>query len=167
MLLCGSCKGQTIKSFIPKGYTLLDSASGDLNKDGIKDLVLILRNNLEETKPDTTRPLLILHGSKTKGYTLVAKNEHVVLCKNCGGVFGDPYERVVVKNNYFSLEHYGGSNWRWTRIITFKYDINTKQYILHKDAGISFHTFDPDKTTNITTGEKNFDKLPFTKYNYL
>ncbi|MBI3518933.1 MAG: hypothetical protein HY062_06200 [Bacteroidetes bacterium] len=153
-----------MKSFIPKGYGLLDSASGDLNKDGIKDLILILKNNLEESFPDTTRPLLILHGTKTKGYVLVAKNAHVVLCKNCGGIYGDPYERVVVKNNFFSVEHYGGSNWRWTRIITFKYDMISRQYVLHRDAGISFHTSNPDKTINMTTGDKNFDKLPFVKF---
>lgn len=166
LVLFYNAQAQGLKTFIPKGYTLLDSTSGDLNKDGIKDLIVVLKNNLEETNPDTTRPLLILHGTKTKGYTLAAKNTHVVLCKNCGGIFGDPYERLVVKNNFFSVEHYGGSNWRWTRIITFKYNVNTKQYILHRDAGISFHTSNPDKTTNVTTNEKNFDKLLFVKYTY-
>jgi hypothetical protein len=155
-----------LKDFIPKGFTLLDSASGDLNKDGFKDLIVILKNNSEEAMPDTTRPLLILHGTKKKTYTLIAKNDHVVLCEACGGVFGNPYEGIAVKNNYFSVEHYGGSSWRWSRIITFKYDFKTKQYVLHRDAGISYHTSDPDKTTKIITRKKDFDRLPFFKYSY-
>ncbi len=155
---------QSVMSFVPKGYTLLDSTSGDLNKDEIRDVILILKNDLEDTNGDTTRPLLILHGTKSKTYTLVAKNDHVVLCKNCGGVYGDPYESLVAKSNFFSVEHYGGSNWRWTRIITFKYDVKTKQYVLHRDAGISFHVFDPDKTTDIITGKKDYGKLSFEKY---
>ena len=164
--LLNNIRAQDLKSFIPEGYSLLDSTSGDLNKDGLKDLVLILKNNLEETRPDTTRPLLILHGIKKKGYTLVARNDYAVLCQSCGGVFGDPYDNVVAKNNFFSVEHYGGSNWRWTRIITFKYDLKTKQYVLHRDAGISYHTSDPDKTTNTITNKKDFGKLPFAKYNF-
>lgn len=155
---------QTLEKFIPKGYTLLDSASGDLNKDGIKDVVLILKNHLEDIKSDTTRPLLILHGTKSGNYILATKNEHAVLCFGCGGVFGDPYSNLVIINNYFSIEHYGGSSWRWTRIITFKYDLKTKQYVLHRDAGISYHTSDPDKTTDIITGKKDYGKLPFVKY---
>ena len=156
----------SFKHFIPKGFTLLDSASGDLNKDGIKDLLLILKNNTEVEMSDTTRPLFILHGTKNNTYTLVARNDHAVLCQACGGVFGDPYDDLVIKNNFFSIEHYGGSNWRWTRIITFKYDLITKQYVLHRDASVSYHTSDPDKTTESAYRKKEYDILPFTKYNY-
>jgi len=166
IVIWSSAHGQDLKSFIPQGYTLLDSASGDFNRDGMKDVVLILKNHTETEFSDTTRPLLILHGAKNKGYTLIARNDHVVLCQACGGVFGDPYENVVAKNIFFSVEHYGGSNWRWTRIITFKYDLKTKQYVLHRDAGISYHTSDPDKTTNTITNKKDFGKLPFVKYNF-
>lgn len=155
-------QSNNLKYFIPNGFTLLDSASGDLNLDGFNDLIVVLKNDLEETVPDTTRPLLILHGAKNKTYTLITKNDHVVLCNDCGGMFGNPYEGIAVKNNYFSVEHYGGSNWRWTRIITFKYDLKNKQYVLHKDAGVSYHTSDPDKITKNIHSKKSFGKLLFS-----
>ena len=118
------CFGQAeFKTFIPGGYAVLDSASGDLNKDGIRDIVLILKKTNEDTQNETQRPLLILHGSKGKKYVPAAKNDKVVLCAACGGVFGDPYVGIVIKKKYFSIEHYGGSNWRWNRIITIKYDV--------------------------------------------
>jgi hypothetical protein len=155
-----------LSSFIPAGYTILDSAAGDLNKDGRKDYVLILRVNEEEEHADTSRPLLLLMGTAKEQYQLFARNDSVVLCKSCGGVFGDPYAGITIKNNFFSIEHYGGSNWRWTRIITFRYDTKTKQFILHRDAGESFHTSDPDKQ-ELTLYEKgDFGKLPFAKYSY-
>lgn len=168
VMICLVTTGQSKdwKRFVLKGFTLLDSASGDLNNDGYRDLILILKNHTEVEMSDTTRPLLILHGSKNKTYTLIARNDHIVLCQACGGVMGDPYASLVVKHNYFSVEHYGGSNWRWTRIITFKYDLKTKQYVLHKDGGESFHTSDPDKTTNQFYGKQHYDKLPFIEYNY-
>lgn len=33
----------------------------------------------------------------------------------------NPYSGLTIKNGYFSVEHYAGSAWRWTRIPTFKY----------------------------------------------
>lgn len=59
----------------------MDSASGDLNKDGFKDLIVVLRNDVEKTIPDATLPLLILQCAKNKTYTLIAKNDFFVLLK--------------------------------------------------------------------------------------
>lgn len=161
---CLSFGQSDLKAFIPAGYTILDSTSGDLNKDGYTDMVLILKNEKESTQNDLARPLFILHGTKSKKYILFSSNNKVVFCASCGGVFGDPYSRLVVKSNFFSVEHYGGSNWRWTRIITFKYDLKKKAYVLHRDAGESFHTSDPDKTTPAVHSKKDFDKLLFKDY---
>lgn len=159
-------QSQTLASFIPAGFSILDSASGDINKDGRKDLLVILKNNVEETNGDTTRPLIILTGSGTGLFDLSGRNDSVVLCKACGGVFGDPYAGMTVKNNFFSIEHYGGSNWRWTRIITFRYDVKLKQVLLHRDAGDSFHTSDPNKTTTNIYNKEDFGKLLFSRYSY-
>ena len=165
MSLCCVAQSKELAAFIPVGYTLLDSAISDLNKDGYKDVVLILKSKKEESFSEKLRPLLILHGDKNKKYNLIARNDSVVLCQGCGGVFGDPYDNLVIKNNFFSVEHYGGSHWRWTRIMTFKYDPKTKRYILHRDAGESYHMDDPEKTTENLNRKKDFDKLPFVKYN--
>lgn len=154
------------QSFIPKGFSLLDSASGHLNKDGINDMVLILKNDLETANPDTTRPLLLLAGIGNGLYKLLERNDHVVLCAACGGIFGDPYEGVVIKNGFFSIEHYGGSNWRWTRIITFKYDPVSQKFKLHKDAGVSYHVSDPDKQEEIVNNKAAFGKRLFSEYTY-
>ena len=161
-----SGQSQGLASFIPADFSILDSASGDFNKDGNKDLLVILKNNLEETNGDTTRPLLILLGNEKGSYTFSGRNDSVVLCKACGGVFGDPYAGMTVKNNFFSIEHYGGSNWRWTRIITFRYDLKLKEVLLHRDAGDSFHTSDPGKTTTKIYNKEDFGILLFSKYSY-
>jgi hypothetical protein len=90
----------------------------------------------------------------------------VVLCLGCGGVFGDPYAGMTIRNNFFSVEHYGGSNWRWSRIITFRFDQKTKQLVLHRDAGESFHTSDPDKTSQKVYNRADYGKLSFADFNY-
>lgn len=160
-----SSKPAPYPSFIPKGFTLLDSAYGDLNKDAYKDMVLILRNDAEQNNADTTRPLLLLAGTANGLYNLMERNDHVVLCAGCGGVMGDPYQGITIKGGYFSIEHYGGSSWRWTRIITFKYDSTTKKFKLHRDAGVSFHASEPDKQKETVHNKKDFGKLFFSQFN--
>lgn len=162
--LVGQSPSSTLSSFIPANYQVLDSASGDLTGDGIKDLVLILQSATEAANPDTTRPLLLLQGSGKGHYQLMSRNDHVVCCANCGGVFGDPYAGITIKGKYFSIEHYGGSGWRWTRVITFKYDPKTKHFILHRDAGESFHTSNPDKTEQILHAPESFGKTTLEDY---
>jgi hypothetical protein len=162
----GVISGQSLRSLIPENFSILDSASGDINKDGKKDWVVILRTNYEEVNIDTARPLLLLLGEERGEYKLAGRNDSIVLCKGCGGVFGDPYVGITVKNNFFSIEHYGGSGWRWTRIITFKYDTKIKQVILHRDAGISYHNSEPDKTSQHVYNKEDFGKLLFSKFSY-
>jgi hypothetical protein len=157
---------KNLEEFIPTDFTILDSSSGDINKDGINDLVLILKNKYENFNTDTTRPLLLLQGNKFGKFKLITRNDSVVLCMGCGGVFGDPYQGISIKNGFFSIEHYGGSGWRWTRIITFKFDIKKQCFYLHRDAGQSWHTSDPNKTTENLFNKNDFGKISFDKYSY-
>jgi hypothetical protein len=157
---------KNLKKFIPAGFTILASASGDINKDGIKDRVLILRNHYENLNPDTARPLLLLQGNGAGQYKLIARNDSVTLCMGCGGVHGDPYQGITIKNGYFSIKHFGGSGWRWTRIITFKFNPKTKLFYLHRDAGESWYISEPDKKTPDLFNEEDFDKLTFDKFSY-
>jgi len=152
--------------FIPPGYSVLDFETGDLNRDTYPDVVLALKYDHEADNDQTARPLLILLGKKNGSLSLFARNDSVVLCKGCGGVFGDPFESITIKGRYFSLEYYGGSRYRWNRITTFKYDPVKKDFILHRDAGTSYDNVQEDKKyTNDVYQKQNFGKQRFVKYN--
>lgn len=158
-----------IEKFIPEGYTLLDSATCDLNLDPYPDILLVLKKRGEDSISNVVdytviRPLLILIGQADKQFKLAARNDNAVYCVNCGGMMGDPYMGVVIKKGYFSIEHYGGSAWRWTRIITFKYSTADKNWYLHKDGGDSYHTSDPDKVETKIRTTKEFGKIAFDKF---
>lgn len=125
---------------------------------------LILGKLTEGIASDVPLPLLILTGKPDQSFTLEARNDSVVLCADCGGIFGDPYQGLTIKNGYFSVEHYGGSSWRWTRIITFKFSKSDNTWMLHKDAGIYYHNSDPEKVEDILTNKEDFGKLLFRDY---
>jgi hypothetical protein len=155
-----------MNTYIPSNFAILDSASGDIDRDGIADLIVILKDTAENRDTATNRPLLLLQGNGRGLYKLIGRNDSVVLCFNCGGMWGDPYESMTVKEGYFSIEHMGGSNWRWTRIITFKYDVTRKIFVLHRDAGYSWWTLEKGHEKDYVTTPKDFDKLPFDRYRY-
>ncbi len=149
---------------IPKNYTVLNFTKGDLNLDKFQDAILILKHK-DEDKKDYKRPLYILLGDSRGKFKVAKENNNSVLGYSDGGIYGDPFSGVTIKNGYFSIEHYGGSNWRWTRIVTFKYDKKKKDWFLYKDGGDSYHTSNPNKITTDIATKKDFGVVPFNKYN--
>ena len=158
-----------ISKFISDGYSVLDTVSGNLNLDKYNDLILILKKNDEEKTSDIIdnpekRPLLILIGQDNGGYQLVAKSNSTVYCFDCGGMMGDPYQGVTIKNGYFSVEHYGGSAWRWSRIITYKFSKADNHWFLHRDGRESFHVSEPEKSESNMRTKKDFGKVKFEDF---
>jgi hypothetical protein len=160
-------KLQKIRNFIPPEYDLLDSASGDLNGDGLTDYVLVLQSKTENSKNSSgVRPLLLLIGTEKNNLELVSRNDSVVLCKSCGGIYDDPFQKVTIHDGFLSVEHVIGSTWRWTRIISFKYDFAEKDFVLDKDEGVSYHVSNPNRKTGIINNKDDFGKLKFTEFSY-
>ena len=101
---------QKALAFIPKGYELLDEgiATGDLNKDGQMDVALALHSPAnEENDPEAERLLLVLLRT-LNGYKLAGKSSSVLMCKGCGGIFGDPWQSISIDKGILSVSHYGG-----------------------------------------------------------
>lgn len=161
---------ENIKSFIPENYAVLDTVSGNLNLDNYNDQIIVLKKIGEEKTSDVVdnpekRPLLILIGEPNNKYKLATRNDNTVYCIDCGGIMGDPFMGVVIKNGYFSVEHYGGSAWRWSRIITYKYSKEENNWFLHKDGNESFHASDPEKIETTVKTTKDFGKILFKDFN--
>ncbi|MFN7311843.1 MAG: hypothetical protein ACK5UI_00010 [Bacteroidota bacterium] len=162
-----------LKPFIPKGYTFLYAQNGDLNLDGIADVLLVIEFNNQAVVNDSTeaemdqgtRPLLLLTRDSLNQLNLVMRNDNTVLCKECGGVWGDPFQGIAVKNGYFSVEHYGGSNWRWTSIITYKFNKQKGDWFLHKVGSESYSIFDPDKVETEIKTVNDFGVIKLEDYN--
>ena len=158
-----------LKAFIPKGYEALNVTKGDLNRDAYTDAVMVLYKLGEEESSDVInhpekRPLLVFLGQADKSYKLAARSNNAVYCVDCGGQMGDPFTNISIKNGYFSVEHFGGSGWRWTRIITFKYAPAEKKWYLFKDGGDSFHATDPEHVKTTVKTVKTLGKVPFEKF---
>ena len=158
---------QLCGTFRPGGYSILNATKGNLNRDGLDDIVLVLKKDgeRENTEEESKRPLYLLIGQGDGSYKLAAQNDNAVYCVHCGGMMGDPFMGITIKNGYFSVEHYGGSSWRWSKIITFKYAPAEKQWFLHKDGGEYFHAGDPKTMKTEVKTVQDFGVIPFAAYN--
>ena len=114
----GRLKSNKFDSYIPPNYRIMDLSSADLNNDHYIDYVLVLQSIGEAWDGNEARPLLIILGSAKERFSLLARNDNIVLPKNGGGVFGDPYKGLSLKNGYIAVEHSVGVNWKWDRIIS-------------------------------------------------
>jgi hypothetical protein len=170
---------EILKNFIPKNYSAINVSSGDANKDGLEDRILILRKISEETtssyeddKPDK-RPFLLLLGKPDDTYELAIRNDNAVYCIDCGGVFGDPFIGTAIKNGYFSIEHGIAGGQHWQQVTTFKFDKVKGNWFLYKDHFISYKLNDSNdenadalvKDADKVKTEKNFGVVPFDKFN--
>ena len=81
--------GVDITKFVPDGWKIEMQAKGDLNKDGIDDMVLVLRENNPKNmiknddpgeNPLDTNPrvMVVLFGKKDGGYNLIEDNHTLI-----------------------------------------------------------------------------------------
>ncbi len=154
---------------IPENFAILKSATGDLNQDGIIDVALVLHNLGEDTivpvgRDYVPRPLLLFLKNENGEYALAYQNDKVVYCCDCGGIFGDPFYEIDIVDGLFTIYHFGGSNWRWTRDLTFKYDKISRDWYLHLDQETSFSVFELDEVESSVKTAQDFGKIRFSDF---
>jgi hypothetical protein len=142
-------------NFLPKKHTIIDTCMGDFNKDGKADIVLVTE---EKNKPDNNRTLIILKNTGSS-YNQVVKTSKAILCAGCGGIFGDPFADINLVGNVLTINHYGGSSWRWSNTYTFRFQKNEWQLI--GIAEFSYHSMGCDNCDDVsmcsmTSKEINF-----------
>ena len=164
-----------VTPFVEQGTKAIALERGDLNGDGRGDFILVLEKENPARDgndfPANQRPLLVLLRGADGKLTAAKRNERIVMCSQCGGVFGDPFEGVVAGRNTFSVEHYGGSNWRWKYSYKFNYSRIDKTWQLVRVQELEYHTSNPNKgKTKIYRPPKDFGKIDIADFdpaNYL
>ncbi len=137
-----------VRPFVTRGTCAIELEGKDLDLDGRGDFLLVLEQL--QAGPDPSfgrrRSLLVLTASPAGRLREAARNDGVVLCSGCGGVWGDPFEGVTAAPGRFTVEHYGGSAWRWRADYTFAYSRRDRAWQLVRVNQVNYHTSDPEAT---------------------
>ena len=156
--------------FIPDGDALLDKAEGDINDDGITDMILVVKNQQENADEmpgeDVPGRKLILLVKDSKGeYSRAGESSTAILAKNEGGAASDdPFEGVAITPGKFSITHMGGAAERWSYEHVFTYDKAANTWFLTEKNTGSFSTMNPEDETMETETPKQFGKINFVDF---
>lgn len=153
---------EPIAPFIPEGYILIDVARADLDGDGVQDFLTIIqepdsKDDMDEERQ--SRTLQVITAQPDGSFALAASSERAVLCAQCGGIWGDPFDRIETGRKTFTIHHYGGSNWRWVNAYQFNYSRIDKAWQLVSATESSFHTSEPDKEEVKVYKPRHFGKI--------
>lgn len=148
-------------------YEILDLIRGDLNQDRLEDMIIVynkINQNIEDER------VLAIYFAYGQGYSLHAINFKAIGSQTCGGMFGDCYNGIDIKDGYFSINYYGGSgNNKWLINSTFKYDTAKNEFFLQRVAEAGSKTYgvemDHKEADSFVTAEQ-FGIVKFEDYDF-
>lgn len=126
---------------LPDNGEILTSVKADLDGDNRVDFLVAFEYLNDE------RELIIVTNPDGK-YRIAARSKRVILCKECGGVYGDPFVRIRADKKKFGIDHFGGSNLKWSNSSEFGYSRRDKKWQL-----LSFHSTEYDLDANTTEND--------------
>ena len=158
-----SCKAQDKEpsDFIPKGYTEFKKYSGDLNKDGLEDCVLIIKKtdsanvvmNRFDKKVDRNRRGIIVLFKNANGYELADKNLECFSSENeDGGVYFAPELWIEIKDNKLYI-HYGHGRYGYWKY-TFRFQKSNFELIGYDSSSNRGPVTNRETTINFLTKKK-------------
>lgn len=126
-----------ITSQLPKDYTILDVASGNLNEDNFKDFIISIKEHNEQIGENGNAPnriLMIFVGSNSNNFNLEKiNNKNAILGLNYGTNRDDPFLGVKIGEKSFVIEHgVASGNAHWKQFEEFEFNQKRNNWILTK-----------------------------------
>ena len=135
----------------------LMQTSGDLDKDGVEEKVIVIDTD-REGDLGTERDLLIFKVSDGQ-WKMWNRSTGAILPSQGGGVMGDPFEALSVTNGAIVIKHFGGSRQKWSTTHRFRFQNDDWQLIgqtiVNDDPCNSTETFD----YNLSNGKVIYTKV--------
>lgn len=152
-------------TYLPDGFALLQSDLGDLNGDGIADLILQGEKEGESADDESDRILILAFGAKDGTFKEAARSLTIVRCKICGGMLGGGAADIEVKKGVLDVSQMYGSREGVNYTHRFRFEPETGKFRL---IGEEIAVFDrvtgatESKSINYLTGKQIITK---TQYN--
>lgn len=141
---------------IPKGYLLLEEKLGDLDKDGILEKVSVY-NTTDSTEEGIEREIFILKKAGEQ-WTIWKRSTNAILRSNQGGMMGDPFQGIDIKNGLLIISLAGGSSWKWSHEDKYRFQNNEFELIGYTSNAGKPCEYWINLDFNISTGKMIYKK---------
>lgn len=174
IVICNVTYAQTnFKSYIPAGDKMDTLTRGDLNKDGIDDVVIVTTAKENDHITQTDRTLIILFGKPDGTYTFNTKSTTAIVGQNEYSYCF--FSEVYIKKGILYIEHeylrggckhlfrYQNGGFYLIGASSSSGDAenwSTREYNLSTGKYISTYESDQDGKKSSSEGTKKPDKLP-------
>jgi len=105
--------GDSVTDFVPSGWTILDSAFGDLNNDNLDDIAFVLQRKdsitfIRQEFNDTviTQPRILaiaFYNASTKQYDLVEQSNSFIL-NHDNPIMDDPFQDISISKQVLKID---------------------------------------------------------------
>lgn len=106
---------------IPDNYTIKDSISGDLDKDGINELVVAYNTEKEKEEFESVPRELVIYKNQNGKWIVWKKSKQALYGSRQGGMMGDPFGSIYIDNSILNIHQNGGSSWKWGHTDKYRY----------------------------------------------
>ncbi|QDH71336.1 hypothetical protein [Marilutibacter alkalisoli] len=154
-----------VEDFIPAGGSLLASQTGDLNGDGIEDVVAVvdLPRDDEQSNDLPPRVTMLLIRDADGQLQKVTQNDALVPCAKCGGLMGDPFGYIRVEPGKFTVVIEGGSRQRWSAEYVFQHSVQSNDWYLQKAERNAYDQISEESVSKTFTSE-DFGQISFADF---
>lgn len=177
-----NAKGQRVDDFIPAGWKIHDSATGDLNKDNLNDVAIILQHtdsivvvkDVEDTVITQPRMLLILFKNSTDNFFTLIEQSNSFILNHENPTMDDPFHELNIYAGILEIKFrlfYNLGSW-YIDIASYKFRHQKQEFVLIGADYFSFHRATMDfeeysynfltKKRSLTTGNDNKGKKKTT-----
>jgi hypothetical protein len=149
--------GKFIKDFIPSGWTILDSATGDLNNDNQFDVAVILQHidsaliiekddDIEDSVLTQPRILILLFKNTTNNLFHLTQQSNTFIPSHDDQFADDPYQSISIKKGILQINFYWyPTSGNWFNSNNYKFRYQGKKFFLigadYEESNKATHDF--------------------------
>lgn len=119
-------KAKTLEEFTPKFWTLKEKAFGNLDDSPEDEAVCVYETPIEGDLGFAQS--LAIYKKEGENWVLWHQSTNPILSTEHGGMMGNPYQGISIKNKTIIIDHFGGSRQKWN--YTHRYRFQNKNWHL-------------------------------------